>query len=185
VKSIHSVFDIADYFLCVADEMGSPISNRTLQEVVYLAQAWHLGIFKTPLFDEDFQAWDHGPVIPELYQLYREYKRFGYKPAVNRLSGAPNTENKKKLLQAVAEAYMREDGYASGYISEEHDPWLTARKTNTSDGSYHTIISKDSIRKYYEKKMEQAHAEARLSLNRIDGASQALEPADYIALCRD
>lgn len=63
-------FDIAKHFIRFANEEGSFISNLKLQKLVYYAQAWHLAIHGTPLFEEDFEAWVHGPVIPSLYQKY-------------------------------------------------------------------------------------------------------------------
>ena len=70
-------FDIADYFVRLANETGDYISNLKLQKLVYYAQAWYLAISDEALFEEDFEAWVHGPVIPELYQ---EYKSFGWRP---------------------------------------------------------------------------------------------------------
>ena len=67
-------FDVADYFLSLVDEdSGDSISNLKLQKLVYYAQGLHLACFDRPLFNEDIQAWAHGPVIPELYYKYREY----------------------------------------------------------------------------------------------------------------
>jgi uncharacterized phage-associated protein len=36
-----------------------------------------MALYGDPLFEEDFQAWIHGPVIPVLYQ---KYKSFGWQP---------------------------------------------------------------------------------------------------------
>lgn len=66
--------DIADYFIAVSNSTHDLITNLRLQKLVYYAQAWHLAIYQEPLFSEDFQAWVHGPVIPQLYTQYKEYK---------------------------------------------------------------------------------------------------------------
>ena len=57
--------------------LGLTSCNLKLQKLVYYAQAWHLALRDVPLFEEDFEAWVHGPVIPALYQ---EYKKFGWRP---------------------------------------------------------------------------------------------------------
>ena len=72
--------NIADHFLAVANECGSFISNLKLQKLLYYAQAWHLAIYDTRLFPERFQAWVHGPVIPEIYHRYKE---FGPRPIID------------------------------------------------------------------------------------------------------
>ena len=52
----------------------SDISNLKLQKLIYYAQAFHLAIYELPFFDEDFEAWTHGPVCPEIYHKYKHYK---------------------------------------------------------------------------------------------------------------
>jgi uncharacterized phage-associated protein len=67
--------DIADYFVWLANDTGSFVSNLQLQKLVYYAQAWHLALYDRPLFEDDFQAWVHGPVIPELFDKYKHWQR--------------------------------------------------------------------------------------------------------------
>ena len=55
-------------------EHGSPVSNLKLQKLLYYAQAWHLAFFGAPLFDEDFEAWVHGPVVPRVFRCYRSFQ---------------------------------------------------------------------------------------------------------------
>jgi uncharacterized phage-associated protein len=62
-------------FVC---ERGSwKVSNLALQKILYLGQMVHLGRNGTRLFDAGFEAWDYGPVIPQLYSMA---KPFGDKP---------------------------------------------------------------------------------------------------------
>ncbi|KWT74722.1 Panacea domain-containing protein [Candidatus Magnetominusculus xianensis] len=75
---VYTCFDIADYFLFKAakeddDEEEALLSNLKLQKLVYYAQGLYLNIFRRPLFNESIQAWTYGPVIPELYQKYKNY----------------------------------------------------------------------------------------------------------------
>jgi len=49
-------FQVANYFIWLANETGSFISNLKLQQLVYYAQAWSLALYDTPLFEEDFEA---------------------------------------------------------------------------------------------------------------------------------
>lgn len=56
------------------------ISNLRLQKVLYIAQMLYLGQHKEPLFADDFEAWDYGPVEPHLYYHVRG---FGNRPIVD------------------------------------------------------------------------------------------------------
>lgn len=56
------------------------VTNLKLQKVLYMAHMVHLGRSPTrgiPLVDGLFEAWDYGPVEPE---LYRKVRIFGDKP---------------------------------------------------------------------------------------------------------
>lgn len=61
----------------IADRADWQLSNLSLQKLVYLAQMMHLGETGRPMFPEDFQAWDYGPVVPA---LYHDLKMFGATP---------------------------------------------------------------------------------------------------------
>jgi len=45
-----TVSKIADYFISVANETGSYLSNLKLQKRLYYAQAWHLALYGISLF---------------------------------------------------------------------------------------------------------------------------------------
>lgn len=59
-------------------QKGVSISPLKLQKLLYYAQAYHLSIFGSPLFIEDFKKWDHGPVVVS------EYTEFAHKRRINR-----------------------------------------------------------------------------------------------------
>ena len=56
------------------------MSNLELQKILYLAHMFHLGRTGQPLVFERFEAWDYGPVIPD---LYHRVKGFGNGPVRN------------------------------------------------------------------------------------------------------
>lgn len=65
---------IANYFLACATEERVIITPLKLMKLVYFSYAWYLYLTDTGLFNEDIQAWKHGPVIPS---LFHEFKHFG------------------------------------------------------------------------------------------------------------
>ncbi len=148
-----SALDVANYFLYTANDTGSYISNLKLQKLLYFAQAWNLAIFKKPLFKEDFEAWVHGPVIP---QVYREFKRFGYKPILIKAKKPSLTKKEEEFLDEVTRVYMKYDAFALELMTHREDPWKQARKGCAIDDPCDNIIPKDSIKRYYEKRMEEA-----------------------------
>lgn len=44
-----------------------------LLKLVYMAHGWHLAALGEPLIPDYAYAWDHGPVIPNVYFSFRPY----------------------------------------------------------------------------------------------------------------
>ncbi len=147
--------DVADYILAFANEVGESVTNLKLQKILYYVQAWHLANFSKPLFDEDFEAWVHGPVLPNLYQQYKDFKSA---PITTKLQ-EKNVEKrfqKKTLefLQEVIRVYMPSGGYQLELMTHQEDPWVNARKGCKLDEGCNNVISKTSMQNFYGKKIK-------------------------------
>ena len=78
VKPMTDCAKVAGYFVALVDESaGDALTNLKLQKLLYYAQGFHLASFGAPLFGEQIEAWEHGPVVPE---LYRSLKQHGAEP---------------------------------------------------------------------------------------------------------
>jgi uncharacterized phage-associated protein len=73
MKKVYPYSLVADYFIAYAHATETFISNQKLQKLVYYAQAWTLALLDRELIEEDFQAWVHGPVIPDLFWRYQPF----------------------------------------------------------------------------------------------------------------
>lgn len=138
---------IADYFISFSNETGELISNLKLQKLLYYAQAWHLGMNGQPLFEENFQAWVHGPVIPELYQ---QYKQFAWRPLVREDLGNGTFEQleqqfdteSREIMTGVRDHYFAKGAYELEMLSHRETPWLQARVGRDSTTVCTEIIDK-------------------------------------------
>lgn len=65
--------------ICVLRDWS--VSNLEVQKILYLAHMYHMGAHEgAPLIQEAFEAWNYGPVVPE---LYHRMKTFGSGPVQN------------------------------------------------------------------------------------------------------
>ena len=70
-----SSFQGAKTLLSVTD---ARLTNLHIQKILYICHVFHLGRHNgKPLFDEIFEAWIYGPVLPDLYE---EIRCFGAEP---------------------------------------------------------------------------------------------------------
>lgn len=58
-----------DAAVTLAEISGWSLSNLQIQKLLYLCQMEHMGRNEgQPIFDDDFEAWKLGPVVPSVYQ---------------------------------------------------------------------------------------------------------------------
>jgi uncharacterized phage-associated protein len=150
-NTVVSCFEVANYFIWLARETGSFVSNLKLQKLVYYAQAWHLAIHELPLFEEDFQAWVHGPVIPELYQKYKSFRWQPITVDVTPQLPAATIE----FLQGVSEEYFSCDGYELERMTHAESPWNLARGGLSPDTASTAQIEKTWMKEYYGARVEE------------------------------
>lgn len=145
-----SVFDVANYFLKIVDrDSGSSITHLKLQKLVYYAQAWHLVFTGEKMFNEEIQAWVHGPVCPELFKRYADFK---YDNLPEPDKQIPNFDDEEKeTLEAVWDAYGDFDGKYLEELTHEEEPWLEARKGYAPGEHCQVKISTDTMKEYYSK----------------------------------
>ena len=86
---------IANFVLDFCDSRGTPITNLSLQKIVYFCHAWSLVTRKEPLIRHKFEAWEFGPVLP---YLYREFKTFERSPVKGRATQIDPQTGRKQVV---------------------------------------------------------------------------------------
>ncbi len=140
-----NVQDAAKYFLLRANEdEDTSISNLKLQKLIYYAQAFHLAIFEEPLFDEEFEAWTHGPVCPEVYHLYKE---FGSDPIKFEVNLKIFSQEQLDILDEVNEILGQFSAWKLRNISHEDEPWKEREATAG-------VIEKTRMIEFYKTRLK-------------------------------
>ncbi|MGX5633707.1 Panacea domain-containing protein [Bacillus thuringiensis] len=145
-----SITNVANYFLHLSSP-GTPrgISPLKLQKLSFYAQALSYAINEKPLFDEDFQAWVHGPVSPDLYYKFKEFRS---KDIDSKISRPEMDSNDANVIRLVWNMYGAKDGKFLENKTHNEAPWQNARKGLNYYDHSNKIIDKDEIEKYYSKK---------------------------------
>ncbi len=117
-----SPFDVANWFTCTIDrEAGDSITHLKLQKLLYYAQAWSLVLNGKSLFAEDFEAWAHGPVIPSIYERYKEHGFDALPPCECENDIAGETE---EVLKEVKRVYGELSGKKLERLTHSEAPGL-------------------------------------------------------------
>lgn len=135
---------VIQYLLHQCDD----ITPLALQKGLYYIQGFYYAFHGAYLFEDNCQAWVHGPVYREIYERYRDYH---YDPI------APVKEFDTSLLsaeeKAICDSVIRYLCCYSGYVLERFThkemPWLRTRG-DLPDGDPSTrIIKKELIGEYF------------------------------------
>jgi uncharacterized phage-associated protein len=143
----YTVDQVADALIHLSRERGIEITNLKLQKLLYYAQAWYLVNTDEPLFDADFEAWVHGPVVPRVFRRFKEYR---WNP-ITEIVDPPRDIPLKGYVEEVLGTYGGLSATQLERLTHQEDPWKEARKGYARDESSTEVISKESIKLYYRK----------------------------------
>lgn len=138
-----SVHDVASFIL----EARGSMSAMKLQKLVYYSQAWSLALVGRPLFDEQIQAWAHGPVVYELFDLHRgKYIVPARWPAGD---ASALTGEQRKLVARVLRVYGAMTATQLSDRTHAEAPWRDARKGIATGTPACVAIAHESMRAFY------------------------------------
>jgi uncharacterized phage-associated protein len=139
----------ADFLLIECRERGDILTNLKLQKLLYYAQAWHLAIHNKQLFAEDFQAWVHGPALPSQYQ---RFKKFEWRPILEESIVLPRLDdvNVVSYLVEIVNIFGVETASSLELMTHNEKPWQDARKGIPKDQPSTAVITKQSMRLFYQ-----------------------------------
>ena len=146
---------VANYMLYIMSDAFDDLTNMKINKLLYFAQGYYLKQYGAPMFQDKIEAWEHGPVVPDVYAAYKGYgdrpiKTYDETAAANM---APEAE---KILYDVARTYGKYT--ASALRNMTHvvgSPWDQVYQGNHTRSE----IPLDIIQHYFEEQ-------------------QALEPAE-------
>ena len=174
-------YEAAVYYLAEkAEKDGITFSNLKIQKLVYYSQGFHLGIFDTPLFDQEIEAWDHGPVVSPLYHSLKSFGRSNIALASLALclgvqSAAGLNNEQKAILDLVYDEYGHKGALALRAQTHHESPWLMHSHDGTSSGRADQMeITIEELKGYFTPKMMESY------ISKVHGALDALIDSGYV-----
>lgn len=151
---------IANAVLEIAETEGVRLSNLSLQKIMFFCHTWHLVDTGKPLIKNQFEAWQHGPV---LQYIYREFKKYESSPITSRAKGLNNFTGEREVIVAELPKETRDRirGVVRFYgnlrpwdlVDLSHEPGSPWDKVWNHDGKVNPgmKISNDDILAFYSK----------------------------------
>lgn len=138
---------ISEYIIAI----GKEITPLALQKILYYAQGFYKAFFGKFLFEDDCQAWVHGPVYVNIYEKYKEFKSANIFINIDYDIEDIIVDEKREILDAIIKYFGYYNGKALEKMSHYETPWLNARKGLLPSENSNNIINKEDIKEYFEK----------------------------------
>ena len=149
----------ANLILDWADEEKIEISPMKLQKILFFCNADFVVANGYPVIQQEFEAWDYGPVVPS---IYAEFKSFRDKPirkraeifdpltASNRRPVLKMDDDTKAYLRDRFDFYKKFSAIALSDLSHSRaGPWRQARSLFANGLNSNRLISTAMIREYH------------------------------------
>ncbi len=155
---LESLFSVSDKMLRVISYVFERLEEVTplmLQKLLYFIQGVSYALNGDPMFSENCQAWVHGPVYPDVYDMFRDFK---YNPIEDArfaiLDGAEDelTEDERRVIDLVVNTFGEYGGKVLERITHAEMPWKAARRGYGDQIPSNETISVESIKSYYVEK---------------------------------
>ncbi|MCU5081167.1 DUF4065 domain-containing protein [Bacillus cereus] len=150
-----SIEDVEMFFIIKGQELDDEdddlrVSPLKLQKLMYYAQGWTFAYTGLNLYKDDFQAWVHGPVIPDLYAKYKEYgsrridENFGMK-----IESLKLTFEQLQILHWVWNQYSKFEAKFLEDLTHMESPWRNTRGDLPNNQGCNWIIRKEDIEEFF------------------------------------
>ncbi|WP_434813796.1 Panacea domain-containing protein [Bacillus halotolerans] len=127
------------------------LTHLKLQKLLYYAQGIHLAHLSEPLFEDELLSWEHGPVAPRVYDVYKGKKEIEFSPSEHDLEifrKIQADEDARNVLETVYEHYGRFSAWHLRNMTHEERPWLETARND--------VIDQELIREFFEEEVLQA-----------------------------
>ena len=155
---LETLFSVSDKMLRVISYIFERLEEVTplmLQKLLYFIQGESYALNGRPMFCENCQAWVHGPVYPEVYDMFRDFK---YNPIEDaRFAIFEGTEDKltddeRRVIDLIINTFGEYSGKVLERITHEENPCKIAREGYADTIPSNEPILMDNIKAYYTEK---------------------------------
>lgn len=146
----YNAIDIARKVVAMTDtEQGDSITNLKLQKLLYYLQGFWLAVYDTPLFDAEIEAWTYGPVVPVVYEAYKQYGNNSIPVDPDEIPIELETEDEELLFVQVYQLYNQYSASALVRMTHNETPWAM------SPVGRGKVISETRMKEYFVTQVEE------------------------------
>lgn len=143
--------DVAKYLLSLINiENGDTISNLKLQKLLYYLQGYYLALFHKPLFEDKIEAWDYGPVVPNVYDIFKGFHGESIITDNLKFDISELTEEDRNYINKIFSIYNDYSASSLVYMTHNESPWKDVYKKYENNE-----ITKESLETFFNDRVEE------------------------------
>lgn len=142
---MYKAIDVAKYVIEHEDACDRSTSNLRLQKLLYFVQAQFLVSRGEACFYDRIEAWDFGPVVPNVYHEFKFFGSFDI-PSSLAKDRMPLSSGDEQLINDMIDYCARYATSSLVHLTHNQKPWIDARKKGKN-----AEITVEAIKEYFEE----------------------------------
>ena len=142
-RSMYSAIAVANHIIEYEHSKDRLISNLKLQKLLYFVQAQFFIEYEKPCFRDKIEAWSFGPVVPDVYHIYKYYGGMDITRQKGKFEIDITTED-KNIIDGVLDFFSETPIYRLVEITHHQTPWILAIQT-----PFNNEITNESIQQFF------------------------------------
>lgn len=126
------------------------ITPLALQKILYYIQGFYYAFYNNFIFEEDCEAWVHGPVYRDIYNRYSHY-RFDHIKGDSKFDTVVFSTQEKAIIDSIIRHFACYSGKVLESFTHTELPWLLTRGDLPETESSDKVIEKNLIGDYFSK----------------------------------
>ncbi|CAM3425237.1 Panacea domain-containing protein [Helicobacter labetoulli] len=144
--------EVARYFITLNKEQCLDelidLSKLKLQKLLYYAQGYYTAMFNKPLFEENIEAWEHGPVVREIYDALKHIEGIYIPTNTYAMSDSEISLLYKDAKELIEDVFSVMGQYSAWKLRERthnESPW-----ENNYEKGQNKLIPLEDIKSYFK-----------------------------------
>ena len=160
---------IANQFIRRSRQQNRLLTHMQIQKLVYFAHARMLSLHGRPLISQNFEAWQYGPVVRDLYRALSHHGSTGVQETIPMGAEGAHSVRERDTVDWSFNKYSQLSGSELSKLTHAPNaPWATAQERGED------IIPNDSIESYYADEWHEGTLETIRRAHSNDDLMQAV-----------
>lgn len=164
-KAKYKALDIANFYIQLVNSISDNyIDNLKINKLLYFVQGFSMAKLGRPMFSDVIQAWEYGPVIPNVYYTFKCCGKSPIEEPADNFDESVLSVDELELLIDIYSTYGKYTGWALKDITHKKgSPWSLAYVPNQNNE-----IALKSLSDYFSDERLESFDISKLNIPTVD-----------------